>query len=106
MVPAKKTQTTTTTRPRTSATRSKTKKHRFSLNAPNAREVAIAGSFNNWAPQAMKRSAKGIWTISLPLQPGTYEYRFVADSEWTEDPVNPDRAPGPFGGFNSICTVP
>jgi 1,4-alpha-glucan branching enzyme len=106
MMPGKKTQTNTTTRPRTSGAHSKTKKHKFSFNAPNARETAIAGSFNNWIPQTMKRSAKGIWTISLHLPPGIHEYRFVVDSEWTEDPINPERAPSPFGGFNSICTVP
>lgn len=79
---------------------------KFAIEAPVAHEVAIAGSFNKWIPQPMKRGAKGIWRISVPLPPGPHEYRFVVDSEWMEDPASAERAATPFGGFNSVRVVP
>jgi len=110
----RKVQTKTTTRPRAQAsggsavggTRAKRKGHKFSIHAPDAHAVSVAGSFNNWALQALKCNTKGVWSVSIAVPPGTYEYRFVVDSEWLEDPVNPEKAPSPFGGFNSVCTVP
>jgi 1,4-alpha-glucan branching enzyme len=114
MTSDRKTPTKTTTRPRTQAgggataggTRAKAKAHKFSIQAPDAHAVSVAGSFNNWAPQALKCNTKGVWSVSIPLPPGTHEYRFVVDSEWLEDPINPEKAPSPFGGFNSVCAVP
>ena len=39
------------------------------------------------------------------LPPGTYEYRYVVDGEWCEDPENPLAVPGPVGGRNSVLVV-
>jgi 1,4-alpha-glucan branching enzyme len=89
-----------------SGTRTRKKTHKFSIDAPVAHHVSVAGSFNDWTPQALKRNTKGVWGISVPLSPGTYEYKFVVDGDWLEDPLSADRAPSPFGGFNSVCTVP
>ena len=36
---------------------------------------------------------------------GTYHYRYVVDGEWREDPDNPQAAPGPVGGRNSVLVV-
>lgn len=80
--------------------------YKFSIVAEAAQGVSLAGSFNGWTPQALKRSAKGIWTVSLELPQGTHEYKFVVDSEWIEDPANAERTASPFGGFNSVCTIP
>jgi len=88
------------------AARTRKKAHKFTIDAPVALDVSIAGSFNDWMPQALKRNTKGVWSISVPVSPGTYEYKFVVDSEWLEDPLSADRVPSPFGGFNSVCVVP
>jgi glycosidase len=41
--------------------------------------VAIAGSFNDWDPEAdpMTDQGNGTWTIDLDLAPGPYTYKFV-----------------------------
>ena len=39
------------------------------------------------------------------LKPGRYEYRFVVNEAWTDDPVTHNRIPNPFGGYNSVLSV-
>lgn len=68
--------------------------------------VAIAGSFNDWRPEPAELVAKGKWVKELLLAPGTYEYLFVADGKWTPDPLANKAVPNPFGGVNSLLTVP
>jgi len=77
-----------------------------------AGDVRIAGDFNGWVPDRGVRSLIGsegqdrVWTKILTLEPGTYQYRYVVDGEWREDPTNPESAPGPTGQPNSILHVP
>jgi 1,4-alpha-glucan branching enzyme len=77
------------------------------LDAPYANQVFVAGQFNDWAAEAdeMTKGDDGIWRITLNLAPGQYEYKFVVDGTWTEDPDNPDTVADPFGGNNSLLTV-
>jgi hypothetical protein len=77
----------------------------FTLDAPSAWSVAIAGTFNNWEPQAMAKGPDALWRIALRLAPGTYEDKFLVDAEWREDPKNPGKKPNASGGFNSVCEV-
>jgi chromosome partitioning protein len=76
-----------------------------------ASDVRIAGDFNGWVPDKNVRSlvqaegAERVWTKILHLHPGTYHYRYVVDGEWREDPANPQAAPGPVGGRNSVLVV-
>ncbi len=78
---------------------------------PGASDVRIAGDFNGWVPDKDVRSlvhAEGprrVWTKILSLPPGTYEYRYVVDGEWREDPENPNAVPAPIGGRNSVLVV-
>jgi len=78
----------------------------------SAGDVRIAGDFNGWVPDRGVRSliaSEGndrVWTKVLNLEPGTYQYRYVVDGEWREDPANPKSAPGPTGQPNSILHVP
>lgn len=76
--------------------------------APDARDVKVAGNFNGWHPDAtpLKKSGVGEWAIQLKLRPGKYEYRFVVDGKWCDDPHASLRGANPFGGFNSILEVP
>lgn len=77
----------------------------------SAGDVRIAGDFNGWVPDRGVRSviaSEGqtrVWTKVLTLEPGTYQYRYVVDGEWREDPANPQSAPGPTGQPNSILHV-
>ena len=40
------------------------------------------------------------------LRSGQYEYRFVVDGRWIEDPGASQRVASPYGGFNSILKLP
>jgi chromosome partitioning protein len=76
-----------------------------------AGDVRIAGDFNGWVPDKGVRSrieSEGpirVWTKVLRLPPGTYQYRYVVDGEWREDPVNEASLPSSAGGRNSILVV-
>jgi 1,4-alpha-glucan branching enzyme len=74
-----------------------------------AESVAIAGTFNDWRPEAtpMERQDSGRWIKQLKLPPGTYEYCLVRNGvQWLPDPRSPERKPNPFGGCNSVITIP
>lgn len=75
--------------------------------APNATVVAVAGSFNNWNPEAtpLYRQPDGTWAVELYLAPGTYEYRFVVDGCWCDDPAAAEYVPNPFGSYNAVLRV-
>jgi 1,4-alpha-glucan branching enzyme len=79
----------------------------FSLDAPFANQVFVAGEFNDWSPTAnpMEKGDDGVWRVSLKMKTGRYEYKFVVDGTWMEDPDNPDTTPDPYGGKNSVLTV-
>lgn len=55
----------------------------------NAKEVILTGSFNNWNNHAlpMNKTNTG-WTLALDLEPGQYQYKFIVDGEYVEDPLN------------------
>jgi hypothetical protein len=76
--------------------------------APEARKVNVAGNFNNWRPEAtpLKNTGAGEWIVRLRLRSGQYEYRFVVDGRWSEDPRASQRVANPYGSFNSVLMVP
>ncbi|HEY5617268.1 MAG TPA: glycogen-binding domain-containing protein [Vicinamibacterales bacterium] len=80
----------------------------FRLQASDASNVRLAGSFTNWQPQyELRRTGPGMWTITIPLSPGVHDYAFVVDGErWLPDPYAQAVDDG-FGGTNSrIALVP
>ena len=77
-----------------------TKKESFSLSAPEAKSVSLVGCFTGWEPINLKKQKNGIWKGSIPLEPGAYEYRFVVDGQWLNDPNCNERVPNPFGDEN------
>lgn len=78
---------------------------------PSAGDVRIAGDFNGWIPDKGVRSvieSKGrtrVWTKVLHLPPGTYQYRYVVDGEWRQDPANPESLRSASGRQNSILII-
>jgi len=84
-----------------------TRKVQFEYTAPEAQEVYLAGDFNNWDTSAnpMKKDKKGLWKTTLSLKPGTYEYRFLADGKWENDPSCCNCVPNEFGSQNCIKVV-
>jgi 1,4-alpha-glucan branching enzyme len=78
----------------------------FKFCAPGAKKVHLVGTFNNWDTSArvLRRDAKDIWKTSMLLAPGTYEYRYVVDGEWENDP-EVEQIPNAFGKKNCLITV-
>ena len=31
------------------------------------------------------------WELKVQMKPGEYEYRYIVDGHWMEDPSNPDK---------------
>jgi len=77
------------------------------FDAPEALEVFVAGSFDDWKATSlpMVRLESGLWVKELVLEPGEYEYLFVVDGRWTSDPQASRSSPNPYGGVNSCMTV-
>lgn len=82
-------------------------KREFALSAPRARRVCLVGDFTHWEehPIAMKKNRLGLWKAKVPLQSGTYHYRFLVDGEWTDDPNCTLHAPNPFGSEDDVRIV-
>lgn len=81
---------------------------RLVLLQPNAHSVAVAGDFNGWNPanSKLERTDGGMWTVTLPLKPGRYEYMFVIDGkQWIADPLATDAATDGFGAQNAVLDV-
>ena len=81
---------------------------KFVFVAPSASQVHIVGDFNDWDSEAspLQRMDKGVWTITIPLAPGRYQYTFVIDgTSWVADPGAPRTLEDDFGRPNSIITV-
>ena len=78
----------------------------FRLDASQASEVRLAGSFTGWKPAyRLQQVSPGIWSIVVPLEPGVHDYAFVVDGgEWIADPTAPVVDDG-FGGMNSRLAV-
>lgn len=85
----------------------------FRCRAPGAKEVFLAGSFNNWDPKAtpMERAGDGSWRRRLNLPPGRHEFKFVVDGQWccepdSDDESDPSRVPNLFGTTNHVIDIP
>ena len=80
---------------------------RFEFHYDGPGKVCIAGSFNDWQPAVtpMVALADGRWVKEISLPPGRYEYRFVVNGEWVNDPNAKESAPNPHGGMNAVLTV-
>ena len=77
------------------------------LHNPGARRVFAAGTFNNWQGEStpLKSVGNGEWVLALGLKPGTYEYRFIVDGQWCDDPLAAEWARNPYGGYNAVLKV-
>jgi len=80
----------------------------FKFHAPVAKDVAVAGDFNKWSLDkgVMRKQQGGLWTLEVPLSPGTYNYMFVVDGRvWMPDPNADAYRDDGFGSRNSIVRV-
>lgn len=74
----------------------------FTVTAPDATTVYLAGDFNGWgdnkdgvvadAKYAMIKGEDGIWKTVVALPAGKHAYKFVVDgNKWEADPTAPDK---------------
>ena len=80
----------------------------FSLESPDASGVILMGDFNQWNPKKhpMKKDVNGVWKKTTMLFPGRYEYRFLVDNRWENDPKNKQSCFNRFGTKNNFIVVP
>jgi len=83
------------------------KKIMFKIEAPDASDVCVAGDFNDWdrTSHPLQCNTHGVWNTSLMLPLGRYEYRFLIDGEWQNDPNCAIFVPNPFGSYNSTIVL-
>jgi len=69
----------------------------------SATKVYIAGTFNGWSTSQtpMNRVSDG-WMVDVNLKPGKYDYKYIVDGQWINDPNNKLRERDGNGGYNSI----
>jgi hypothetical protein len=73
---------------------------------PEARVVALAGSFNNWNQSEFIFGREGDeWVCRIDLEPGKHAYKFVVDGNWLLDPANPNTEDDDYGVKNSLIMV-
>ncbi len=79
----------------------------FTLHAPDANKVCIAGQFNEWNTKSMpmKKSKDGTWRIKIKLPRGKYEYKYLVDGAWAQDISGAEMIPNPFGTSNCVINV-
>ena len=80
----------------------------FVIEAGPGKTVSVAGSFNDWNPEAKflkDKNNDGIYRGIVTLAPGRYEYKFVVDGIWSMDASNPDFAANDFGTLNSLLVI-
>ena len=73
----------------------------------NVNKVCVFGNFNFWLRNQllMEKDDNGVFSITLPFEPGNYEYLFAVDGNEILDPSNPISVPNGLGGFNSPLNV-
>ena len=75
---------------------------------PDARTVNAVGDFNGWDPArtSLQQVSSGVWSVTLPLTPGRYEYMFVVDGQrWVSDPAAIEQSDDGFGARNAVLEV-
>ena len=81
----------------------------FTLTAPGARSVEVAGDFNGWQPQRAElrdTEGDGVWSALIPLPAGVHKYMFVIDGRrWVSDPHAHRFVDDGFGMKNSLIAV-
>lgn len=80
----------------------------FTVRADVGKAVYLAGCFNQWNPtgkEMVDKKGDGVYTASVKLAPGRYEYKFVIDGTWCADPENLDFVRNEHGTLNSVIEV-
>jgi 1,4-alpha-glucan branching enzyme len=80
----------------------------FTVHAEAGQDVRLAGSFTDWETKAKKMTFKktnGVYSATVKLAPGEYQYKFIIGDKWTTDDQNAEFVPNDKGTFNSKLVV-
>ena len=80
----------------------------FTVHAEAGQEVRLAGSFTDWETKAKKMTFKkknGVYSATVKLAPGEYQYKFIIGDKWATDDQNTEFVPNDKGTFNSKLVV-
>ena len=93
--------------PKSIKTKTKRRRTIFSLEAPDANQVLLGGDLNQWKENAhpMKKDDSGVWKKTLVLPPGRFEYKFLVDGRWRNDPKNVQTCANCFGTYNNVLVI-
>lgn len=86
----------------------KIKRVTFTVRAAADSTVFLAGDFNQWSPTVCALTdpkGTGDFSVSIPLLPGQYEYKFVINGSWCVDPNCVDWVQNKLGTLNSVRRV-
>ncbi|MGR5149992.1 alpha/beta hydrolase-fold protein [Photobacterium alginatilyticum] len=81
--------------------------HTFSLTAPGAKAVYLAGEMSDWQDNVfeMQQGENSNWSLTLYLPQGAWQYKFVVDGQWIYDKNNPKTTDDGFDGLNSVIVL-
>jgi len=79
----------------------------FKVMAPNASKVLLAADFTSWDKKSipMRKEKNGLWKTEVSLKPGKYQYKFIVDGQWWNDPDNSAKIANALGSVNSLKEV-
>jgi hypothetical protein len=78
---------------------------RLTIEARDAKQVDVAGDFNEWKPVAAQRAENGIWYADLSIAPGQYRYAFRVNGKEWRVPRGATAVEDGFGGKSAWLTV-
>lgn len=80
---------------------------KFTYKGDRARDVFLAGDFNNWNAEAdrMEKDQYGLWYRVKRLTRGRYLYQYVVDGKWMTDMNNPYAVRDPNNDMNSYLEI-
>jgi hypothetical protein len=75
------------------------------FDVPEAREVSIAGDWNDWTPVPLARDGAGRWVLPAGVPPGVYRFNLLVDGDrWTVPDGVPQIDDG-FGGTVGLLVI-
>ena len=81
--------------------------HQFTYYQKGLQSISVVGGFNDWNADSTELTevSPGVWTVSMRLRPGVYEYQFILNGKQrVTDPTMPQTS-SDFGSPNSVVTV-
>jgi hypothetical protein len=80
----------------------------FTFNGPPGETITVAGNFNSWDPfmYELRESSAGVYSLTISLPPGVYQYVFFHRGQRFVDPHNPRRSYARDGSAASEIVVP